>query len=243
MTKTVLVTGGTRGIGYATALLFAENGYHVVVSYLKNRDLAEDVKREIEAKNGSVLCIQSDIRDPVQVEALVDEAHKKYQSLDVVIGNAGIQVSASVSRTTDADWDAVIGTNLSGPFYLSRAALRCMGDGGGSIVHVASASSFMGHAGASAYVASKHGLIGLVKVLALEGVKRGIRVNAVAPGVIDTDLVRGLTDEQKNLLLKRVPMGRMASAMEVAEMIYWVATQATYSTGNVFHAGGGVVMG
>jgi NAD(P)-dependent dehydrogenase (short-subunit alcohol dehydrogenase family) len=144
---------------------------------------------------------------------------------------------------SDADWHDVMNTNLSAVFYLCRAVLVSMLEArAGHIVNVASASSFMGQRGAASYVASKHGLIGLTRALAIETAPSGILVNAVAPGLTDTDMVRNLTPEQREGLLKMVPLRRIAAPEEVAAMVSFVITRAGYSTGNVFHVSGGVVM-
>ena len=145
---------------------------------------------------------------------------------------------------SDPDWHDVIDMNLNAVFHLTRAALRAMYErGAGQIVNVASASAYMGQPGAASYVASKHGLIGFTRTVALEAIRRGVRVNAVAPGLTDTDLVRVLTDAQRAALLATIPQGRLASPEEIAAMVRFVATEATYSVGNVFHASGGLING
>jgi NAD(P)-dependent dehydrogenase (short-subunit alcohol dehydrogenase family) len=145
---------------------------------------------------------------------------------------------------TDAQWDEALAVNLSAAFYLCRAVLPSMRNAGaGNIVLIASASASVAQAGAAGYVAAKHGLIGLTKALALESASKGIRVNAVSPGLTETDLVANLSPEARAGLLARVPLGRIASAEEIAATVEWVVCGATYATGNVFHASGGVAMG
>jgi NAD(P)-dependent dehydrogenase (short-subunit alcohol dehydrogenase family) len=180
----------------------------------------------------------------LQADRLVREVLEAWGRLDVLVNNAGIQRSAMAHRTSDEDWHDVIAVNLSAAFFTSRAALPAMRAAGrGHIVNVASASSFLAQPGACAYVASKHGLIGLTKALALENAAKGVCVHAVAPGLTDTDLVRGLDDKQRSALRALVPMGRLADPSEVALAVGWLVAGSSYTTGNTLHVNGGVVLG
>lgn len=239
-----VVTGGSRGIGAAIATRLGRLGAHVVVSYCADADAADRVVKFIVDAGGTAEALRADLVDRQQARALVGAVLERHDRVDVLVHNAAIQRSALLHTMSDADWYDVLEVNLGAAFQLCRAVLPSMrASGRGQIVLVASASSFMAQPGASSYVASKHALIGLTKSLALETAKKGIRVNAVAPGLTDTDLVRGLTAEQTAGLLARVPLGRMGRPDEVAEMVDFVITRAGYCTGNVFHVGGGVVMG
>jgi NAD(P)-dependent dehydrogenase (short-subunit alcohol dehydrogenase family) len=187
---------------------------------------------------------QADVGRPLEAKQLVEGVLETEGRLDVLVNNAAVQRSALLHKMSDEDWHGVLDTNLNAVFYLCRAALPSMlAARAGQIVNIASASAFVAQRGAAGYVASKHALIGLTKALALETAGRGPRVNAVAPGLTDTDLVRGLSDAQREALLKLVPLGRLADPDEVARMVELVVTDASYSTGNVFHVSGGVVMG
>jgi NAD(P)-dependent dehydrogenase (short-subunit alcohol dehydrogenase family) len=238
--QVALVTGASRGIGSAVAVALGRLGAHVVVHYKEEAARA----REVASRIARAEIAQADLARPVEARRLIEDALARHHRLDVLVNNAAIQRSALLHKMSDADWDEVIATNLSSVFHLCRAALPSMLEARrGCIVNVASASAFMAQRGAAGYVASKHGLVGLTKALALETAARGVRVNCVAPGLTDTDLVRNLTDAQRASLLALVPLGRLGTPEEVAAAVAHVVTDATYSTGNVFHVGGGVVMG
>ena len=241
--QVALVTGASRGIGRAVAIALARLGARVVVNYKSATAQAEEAVGAIVAAGGAAEPAQADVARPAEARTLVEKVLARHGRLDVLVNNAAVQRAALLHRMSDADWNDVLDLNLSAVFHLCRAALPAMLEARrGNIVNVASASSFMAQKGASSYVASKHGLIGLTKALALETASKGLRVNCVAPGLTDTDLVRGLTDAQRNALLTMVPLGRIAAPDEVASMVAYVVTDASYSTGNVFHVGGGVVM-
>jgi NAD(P)-dependent dehydrogenase (short-subunit alcohol dehydrogenase family) len=242
--QVVVVTGASRGIGRAIAVRLGALGAHVVVNYLaRESDAADTVQAVAAAGAPSSRAVRADVGVVGEARHLIDDVLAREGRVDVLVHNAGIQRSGLVHKTSDEEWHRVVDVNLNAAFYLARAVLPSMLDAGrGQIVNVASASAFIGQRGAAAYVASKHGLIGLTRALAAETVRKGIRVNAVAPGLTETDLVRDLTDAQREVLLATVPMQRVASPEEIAEMVAFVITGATYSTGNVFHASGGVVM-
>jgi NAD(P)-dependent dehydrogenase (short-subunit alcohol dehydrogenase family) len=238
-----LVTGASRGIGRAIAVQLGALGARVVVNFRDQAAKADETARLVGEAGGAGEPSQADVGRPAEARRLVEELLARHGRLDVLVNNAAIQRSAMLHKMSDADWQEVIDVNLSSVFHLCRAALPSMlAAKRGSIVNVASASAFMAQRGAASYVASKHGLIGLTKALALETASKGIRVNCVAPGLTDTDLVRDLTDAQRSALLGMVPLGRIGAPEEVARMVALVVVDATYSTGNVFHVGGGVVM-
>jgi 3-oxoacyl-[acyl-carrier protein] reductase len=241
--QVALVTGASRGIGRAVAIALGRLGARVVVNYKAATPQAEEAARAVADAGGAAELAQADVARPAEARALVEKVLGRHGRLDVLVNNAAVQRSALLHKMSDADWNDVLDLNLSAVFHLCRAALPAMLEARrGNIVNVASASSFMAQKGAASYVASKHGLIGLTKALALETANKGVRVNCVAPGLTDTDLVRDLTDAQRSALLGIVPLGRIGAPDEVASMVAYVVVDASYSTGNVFHVGGGVVM-
>ena len=239
-----IVTGASRGIGRAVALRLGRLGATIIVNYRSARAEAEEVARQVADSGGRAEVVTADVGRPEEARRLVETTVERHQRIDILVNNAAIQRSRLLHKMSDSDWYDVIDVNLNAVFQLCRASLPAMLSArSGHILNIASASSFMAQAGASSYVASKHALIGLTKALALEVASKGVLVNAVAPGLTDTDLVKGLTDDQRAALLTRVPLGRMGTPEEVAAMVELILTEATYSTGNVFHVGGGVVMG
>jgi 3-oxoacyl-[acyl-carrier protein] reductase len=242
--KIAVITGASRGIGRATALRFAEMGATVAINYCAQTERAQETLEMVKAA-GSInsIIVKGDVSRADEAQQLIDTVLAQYQRVDILVNNAGVQRAVLVHKMTDADWHDVININLSSVFYTSRAVLPAMLVArSGHIINVTSASGFMAHRGAASYCASKHALTGLTKVLALETADKGILVNAVAPGVTDTDMIGSMTDVQRERLLSGVPLKRMASPREVANLIAWVATEGTYSTGNVFHISGGLVM-
>lgn len=242
--QVAIVTGASRGIGRAIAVRLGGLGATVIVNYRVGRDSAEAAVREVVAAGGAARAGQADVGRPAEARRLVEDALAEHGRIDVLVNNAAIQRAAPLHKMTDGDWQDVIDVNLSAVFHLCRAALPAMlAARRGHIINVTSASAFTAQRGAASYVASKAGLIGLTKALALETASKGILVNAISPGLTDTDLVRGLTDAQRQALLGMVPLGRIAAPEEVAAMVGFLVTDARYSTGNVFHVSGGVVLG
>lgn len=243
--QVALVTGASRGIGRATAIELGRLGAQVFVNYVRDEEAAHSAVAEVEKAGGPTpKALQGNVGRSEEASKLVESVLTESGAIDILVNNAGIQASSMLHRMTDEDWHRVLDVNLSGVFYTSRAALKWMREARrGAIVNVASASAFLAHPGAAGYIASKHGLIGLTKAMALENASRGIRVNVVAPGLTETDMAAGLGPEERDHLLKKVPIGRAASPEEVARMIAFVLTSATYSTGNTFHTSGGVTMG
>jgi 3-oxoacyl-[acyl-carrier protein] reductase len=242
--RVVLVSGGSRGIGAAICRVLAAAGAHVAVNYRHRAAAGAEVVRQIEACGGRARAFGADVGRADDAQRLVDEVARQLGPVEVLVHNAGLQHSAMAHTMTDAQWHEALAVNLHAAFYLSRGVLPAMrAAGSGCIVLIASASARVAQVGAAGYVAAKHGLIGLTKALALESAAKGIRVNAVAPGLTSTDMVSGLTEAQRSGLLERVPLRRMASPEEIAATVDWVVRGATYSTGNVFDVSGGVVMG
>ena len=242
MSKTVLITGGSRGIGAATAIYFARMGYNVAITYNKSFDAANAMKETMALKNAPFLAVRCDVSDPAQVDLAVEQTVNTFGGLDVMVNNAGIALQKLITDTTNDDWQGILSTNLSGVFYGCRAATRVMvPKHKGSIVNI---SSIWGITGASmevAYSATKAGIIGLTKALAKELGPSGIRVNCVAPGVIDTEMNKNLTPEDFAALKNETPLGRLGKAEEIARSIYFLANDADFVTGQILSADGGFI--
>jgi 3-oxoacyl-[acyl-carrier protein] reductase len=229
--RVAIVTGGSRGIGGAIAALLAEHGAAVVVSG-RDADRLERAVHELQERGASV--------QGVRAEA----AKERFGRVDVVVNNAGITRDGLLIRMKDDDWDRVMDTNLRGAFLMTRAAAKLMvRQRSGRIINIASTAGVMGNPGQVNYSAAKAGLIGLTKSSARELAHWGILVNAVAPGLIETDMAKAIPDEAREALLAQVPLKRMGSAREVAEMVGFLAGDgAAYVTGQVFHVNGGLYM-
>jgi 3-oxoacyl-[acyl-carrier protein] reductase len=242
--KVALVTGGSRGIGAAIAGLLAEHGAAVVVS---GRDAArlQRAVETLEERGGSALGVVADAGKREDADRLVDAARERFGRLDILVNNAGITRDGLLIRMKDDDWDRVMETNLRGAFLMTRAAAKLMVrlKAGGRIINIASTAGAMGNAGQANYSAAKAGLIGLTKSSARELAHWNILVNAVAPGLIETDMAAAIPAEAREALLAQVPLRRIGSAREVAEMVGFLAGDgAAYVTGQVFHVNGGLYM-
>lgn len=237
--RSAIVTGGSRGIGRAIVLALAEAGFHVAFSYAANRAAADDTAQAARAFGGEILAVQADAASPDAAQALIDQTHKQFGRIDALINNAGITRDGLLMRMSEADWDAVLSTNLSGAFHTCRAVSRLMlKQRFGAIVNVSSVVGVYGNAGQANYAASKAGLIGLSKSLAKEFGSRGITVNVVAPGFIETDMTENIPREK---LLEHIPLGRMGQPEDIAKTILFLITSGGYITGQVIHVDGGLV--
>lgn len=232
--KTVLITGSSKGIGRAAALLFASRGYHIYLNCSKSIELLKKVKEEIDLAGGSCEITDGDAGNPEDVAQIFKSIHSTCKSLDILINNAGIAHYGLLSDMTDEEWNRIIQTNLSSVFYCSRAAIPAMvRQKAGKIINI---SSIWGTAGASceaAYSASKAGVHGLTKALAKELAPSGIQVNAIACGVIDTSMNAHLDEEDRKNLADEIPAGRFGTPEEAAWMIYNTATAPSYMTGQI----------
>lgn len=237
-----LVTGASRGIGAASARALAEQGYDVVVGYVSDENGARATAAAVEALGRRAHVAQADISHPDQASALVEAAEVALGPLDALVANAGITRDGLAMRMSDDDWSAVIDTNLSGAFYTVRPALRGMlKRRAGSIVAVSSVVGITGNPGQVNYAAAKAGIIGMVKSLAREVGPRGVRVNAVAPGYITTDMTAELSDDQRDQLLGNTPLGRLGTPEDVAAAVaYLCSAGAGYVTGTVLPIDGGL---
>jgi 3-oxoacyl-[acyl-carrier protein] reductase len=236
------VTGASRGIGRAIALRLAREGWRVAVA-ARTAETAASTAAAIREAGGEAHPFGADLAVFAEAERLVEQAMGALGGLDLLVNNAGLTRDGLVLRMGEADWDAVLDANLKGAFACAKAAIKGMLRTGGRIVNITSVVGATGNAGQANYVASKAGLIGLTKALAKEYAGRGIRVNAVAPGFIDTDMTRGLPAKVKEELLRQIPLGRFGSAEEVAAAVAFLAgPDAGYVTGQVIHVNGGMHM-
>jgi 3-oxoacyl-[acyl-carrier protein] reductase len=239
--QVAVVTGGSRGIGAAVAALLAERGAAVVVSG-RDEGRLKVVVQAMEAQGGSALGVVADAARRENAERLLEAARERFGRLDILVNNAGITRDALLVRMKDDDWDRVMEINLRGAFLMTRAAGRVMmRQRSGRIINIASAAGAMGNAGQANYAASKAGLIGLTKALALEVASRNITVNAVAPGMIDTDMTRAIAAQAHGTWAERIPLKRLGTADEVAAAVAFLASdEASYITGQVLAVNGGM---
>jgi 3-oxoacyl-[acyl-carrier protein] reductase len=242
--RVALVTGGSRGIGRACALALADAGAAVAVGYGAGAAAAEEVAQAIRSAGGRAATLAADLADPAAAAGLVDRTVEALGAIDIVVNNAGITRDNLAVRISDADWDDVLAVDLSAAFRICRAALRPMlRRREGRIINISSVAGVMGNAGQANYSAAKAGLIGLTKALCREVGSRGITVNAVAPGFIQTAMTDVLTDQQKEMIGQRIPAGRMGMPGEIAAAVAYLASEeAAYVTGETIHINGGMAM-
>ena len=242
--KVVLVTGGSRGIGKEVAMKFAKEGYNVVTNYVSDKTDKEGLKKEFENNNVKALVLKADVSKTEDVENLVKQAIDTFGKIDVLVNNAGITRDNLLMRMPEEDFDKVIETNLKGTFLVTKAVTKyMMKKRQGSIINLSSVVGVAGNAGQSNYSASKAGIIGFTKSVAKELASRNIRANAVAPGFIETDMTDVLKEDVKEHIYNQIPLKRMGTAKEVAELIYFLGSDnSSYITGQVINVDGGMVM-
>ncbi|HEY5540172.1 MAG TPA: 3-oxoacyl-ACP reductase FabG [Coriobacteriia bacterium] len=240
--KVALVTGASRGIGAAVALKLASFGAAVAVNYAGSAVAAQAVVDTIEAAGGRALALQADVSDPGAATGLVEVTLAEFGGLDIIVNNAGITRDGLLVRMSDEDWSAVIDTNLTGVFNVTRAATRhLMKQRSGSIVNITSVVGLVGNAGQTNYAAAKAGVIGLTKSVARELAPRGIRVNAIAPGFIQTDMTAALPDNIRSATIGGIALGRFGAAEDVANAVAFLASDdAGYITGQTLAVDGGM---
>lgn len=241
--KVALVTGAAQGIGKAVALLLARNGADIVVSDI-NLEKAGETAREIEATGRRAMPIKVDVANSGDVERMVQTIMEQFGQIDILINNAGIARDKLILRMTEEDWDAVLDINLKGTFNCTKAVVKHMSkQRSGKIVNIASVVGEMGNAGQANYSASKAGVIGFTKTIAREFAQRGINVNAIAPGYIQTPMTEALPEKAKDELKRMIPMERLGQPEDVAgAVLFLVSEAASYITGHVLNVNGGIYM-
>ena len=241
--KVAIVTGASRGIGRATAIALAAAGARVVVNYARSRGAADEVVATITAAGGSAIALQADVAQVDQVDTLIKTTQETWGRIDVLVNNAGITRDTLLLRMKPEDWQAVIDLNLTGVFLCTRAVSKIMlKQRSGRIINIASVAGLMGNPGQANYSAAKAGVIGFTKTVAKELAPRGVTVNAVAPGFIQTDMTADLPNTEE--ILKLIPLGRYGQPEEIAGAIHFLAADpaAAYITGQVLTVDGGMVM-
>lgn len=243
-TKTALVTGASRGIGRAVAVALAQAGYDIAINYSSNVSAAEEAAQAVKACGQKAVLVQGDVSRKEEAERIVAETQKEFSHIDVLVNNAGITRDTLVRRMKEADWDAVLSTNLKGVFLMTQAVIGDMfKQRRGVIINMSSVVGVTGNIGQANYAAAKAGVIGLTKANAKEFAARGIRVNAIAPGFIHTDMTSGLPDKIKESLIKQIPLGAMGDPEDIAAAVRFLASnEAKYITGQVLQVNGGMAM-
>jgi 3-oxoacyl-[acyl-carrier protein] reductase len=241
--KVALVTGAAQGIGKAVALMLARHGADVIVADV-NMEKAEETAREVQALDRRAMAVKLDVTRLQDVEATVETALQRFGKIDILINNAGIARDKLILRMTEEDWDAVLAVNLKGTFNCTKAVIKHMSkQRSGKIVNIASVVGEMGNAGQANYAASKAGVIGFTKTIAREFAQRGINVNAIAPGYIQTPMTDALPDKAKEELKRMIPMERLGQPEDVARAVLFLVSEASsYITGNVLKVNGGIYM-
>lgn len=244
--KTALITGASRGIGRAIARKFVAEGASIVINYARSREKAEKLLNEIrdEYGDGRAICFRADVSSFHEVQKMIEETVNYFGSLDILVNNAGIIRDNLILRMKETEWEQVVDTNLKGTFNCIKAAARVMmKQRSGSIINISSVVSFTGNPGQANYVSSKAGINGLTKTAARELATRGIRVNAIAPGFIETEMTSDLPEKVKKELFARIPLQRFGRGEDVANLAAYLASEAAnYITGQIIRVDGGMVM-
>ncbi len=242
--KTVLITGGTRGIGKETAKIYAKKGYNLVLNYVSDKTNVEEIRKQMSELGSEVLIVKADVSKADEVDKMIEQAIEKFKKIDVLVNNAGITKDGLLLRMSEEDFDKVVEINLKGTYLVTKAVIKyMMKQKQGSIINLTSVVGVTGNAGQCNYAASKAGVIGFTKSVAKEVASRQIRVNAVAPGFIKTDMTEVLQDDIKEKINEQIPLKRMGEASEVAKLIYFLGSEdSSYITGQVINVDGGMVI-
>lgn len=240
--RVAIVTGGARGIGRAISVAMAEEGAQVIVNFFKSEEEAGDLIEQIRDNDGRALAIKADVTQADEVEAMVDSVYQQFGRVDVLVNNAGIIRDMLLLEMEEKDWDSVVNVSLGGAFRCTKAVVKYMMlQKSGKIINISSIAAERGGRGHSNYASAKGGLNAFVKSMAVELAPKGISVNAVAPGVIVTDMSRDLRRRAQDQVLARIPMGRFGTPKEVAKVVVFLASEdASYITGEVIHVTGGM---
>ncbi|MCI8689437.1 MAG: SDR family oxidoreductase [Oscillibacter sp.] len=244
MKPSALITGASRGIGRAIARTLAQEGWPVCINYLERRDAAEELARELSDNGCSVLPYQADVADRKAVEAMVQAAAETLGPVELLVNNAGISQYGLFQEITDAEWNRILAVNLSGPRNTIQAVLPHMiGEKRGNIINISSIWGLRGASCEAAYSSTKAAVIGLTRSLALELAPSNIRVNCIAPGCIETDMVRILSAETQAMLVEQTPLGRLGTPEDIANAVLFLASKnAAFLTGQVLTADGGFIV-
>ena len=242
--KVAFITGGSRGIGKEVALKFADNGYNIVINYVSDKTDTKGLEKEFTKRGVEALIIKADVTNTEQIENLVKEVIEKFGKIDVLVNNAGVTKDNLLMRMSEEEFDKVVEVNLKGTFIVTKAVIKyMMKKRSGSIINLSSVVGVAGNAGQANYSASKAGIIGFTKSVAKELASRNIRANAVAPGFIETDMTAVLSDPVKENIHNQIPLKRMGSAKEVANLIYFLGSdESSYITGQTINIDGGMLM-
>lgn len=242
--KVALITGGSRGIGKAIALELAKNGVNIAINYNSNEARAKEVIEEAKSYGVKAIAIKANVAIGEDVEQMIKQVEEELETIDILVNNAGVTRDNLLIRMKEEDWDEVMDTNLKGTFLCTKAIARSMMKKRyGKIINIASVVGVMGNAGQGNYSASKAGVIGFTKSMAKELASRGIRVNAIAPGFIQTDMTDVLSEDVKEAMLKAIPLNSLGDPKDIANLVVFLSSESSdYITGQVINVDGGMVM-
>jgi len=241
--KVAIVTGSSRGLGRAFVRELADHGCKVVINYFQSKEAGEQLLAELKDKGQEAICVQAGVAHPDDVQNLIDVTVKEFGGIDILINNAGVKRDRTIRRMSVEEWREVLATDLDSVFYCTYAALPHMIErGGGRIVNTSSIVGQMGNLGQSNYAAAKAGIVGFTKSAAQEFARYNITVNALCPGFIETEMVTSLTDEVRQALLAKIPLGRFGKPEEVARLCRFLVTEGEYITGAQININGGMYL-